>query len=207
MLKLPHYLDNQLRDDGEAVSLMHQPPFTPRKIPGTHFCSRLSRPQGHSAAGKIGSIKKSMISSGIEHTTFLFVAQCLNQLCYCAPHIFTSEWGNQHQLSTDSITVLFGLAYFLFSNCQSCTFNCWVYELLSEDNPQRTVRLEQRLNGFTSATLNICSICYSSQRPRNCSSSYDATFQATAQSSSNVSGTLNATIYYFPFQRIYIYIM
>jgi hypothetical protein len=30
----------------------------PRKIPGTHFCYRLSRPQGHSAAGRIRSIEK-----------------------------------------------------------------------------------------------------------------------------------------------------
>jgi hypothetical protein len=27
--------------------------FTPREIPGTHFCWRLSWPQGHSAAGRI----------------------------------------------------------------------------------------------------------------------------------------------------------
>jgi hypothetical protein len=32
--------------------------FTPRKIPGTHFCQRMSRPQGHSAAGRIRSIEK-----------------------------------------------------------------------------------------------------------------------------------------------------
>jgi hypothetical protein len=31
-------LDNRLTDGGEAVSLMCQPPFTCRKIPGTHFC-------------------------------------------------------------------------------------------------------------------------------------------------------------------------
>jgi hypothetical protein len=36
-----------------------RPPFTPRKIPGTHFCQRLSRPQGHIAAGRIRSIEKS----------------------------------------------------------------------------------------------------------------------------------------------------
>jgi hypothetical protein len=36
-----------------------RPPFTPRKIPGTHFYQRLSRPQGHSAAGRITSIEKS----------------------------------------------------------------------------------------------------------------------------------------------------
>jgi hypothetical protein len=35
------------------------PPPPPRKIPGTHSCWRQSRPQGHSAAGRISSIKKS----------------------------------------------------------------------------------------------------------------------------------------------------
>jgi hypothetical protein len=34
-------------------------PLPPRKIPGTHFCYRMSRLQGHSAAGKIRSIEKS----------------------------------------------------------------------------------------------------------------------------------------------------
>jgi hypothetical protein len=35
--RLPHFLDNRLTDGGE-VSLTRLPPFTPRKIPGTHFC-------------------------------------------------------------------------------------------------------------------------------------------------------------------------
>jgi hypothetical protein len=42
----------------EVVSLIHQLPFTPRKIPGTHFYQRLNEPQGHSAAGRIRSIEK-----------------------------------------------------------------------------------------------------------------------------------------------------
>jgi hypothetical protein len=33
---LPHFLDSQLRDGSEVVSLTHRPPFTPKKIPGTH---------------------------------------------------------------------------------------------------------------------------------------------------------------------------
>jgi hypothetical protein len=33
--RLPHFLDCRLTD---VVSLMSRPPFTPRKIPGTHFC-------------------------------------------------------------------------------------------------------------------------------------------------------------------------
>jgi hypothetical protein len=32
------FLDNRLTDSGEVVSLMSRPPFTPRKIPGIHFC-------------------------------------------------------------------------------------------------------------------------------------------------------------------------
>jgi hypothetical protein len=35
--RLPHFLDNRLIYGGE-VSFTHRPPFTPRKIPGTHFC-------------------------------------------------------------------------------------------------------------------------------------------------------------------------
>jgi hypothetical protein len=35
---LPHFLDNRLADGDEVVSLTRRPPFTPRKIPGTHFC-------------------------------------------------------------------------------------------------------------------------------------------------------------------------
>jgi hypothetical protein len=37
---------------------MRRAPFTRSKITGAHFCQRLSRPQGHSAAGRIRPIKK-----------------------------------------------------------------------------------------------------------------------------------------------------
>jgi hypothetical protein len=43
----------------KKVNLMHRLPFTHRKIPGTHFCYRLSQSKGHSAAGRIRSIEKS----------------------------------------------------------------------------------------------------------------------------------------------------
>jgi hypothetical protein len=36
--RLPHFLDDRLTDGGEVVSLTRRPPFTLRKIPGTHFC-------------------------------------------------------------------------------------------------------------------------------------------------------------------------
>jgi hypothetical protein len=59
MSRLPHFLDNRLTHGGEAVSRMHRPPLTPRRIPSINFYYRLSRPQGHSAAGRVRSIEKS----------------------------------------------------------------------------------------------------------------------------------------------------
>jgi len=38
---------------GKAVSLTHRPHLPPGNPPGTHFCYRLSRPQGHSAIQRI----------------------------------------------------------------------------------------------------------------------------------------------------------
>jgi hypothetical protein len=49
-----------------------RPPFTPRTIPDTHFCWKLGRPQGHSAAGRMS----------IEPTTIRLVAQSRSKLCY-----------------------------------------------------------------------------------------------------------------------------
>jgi hypothetical protein len=63
--RLSHFLDNLPTDSGEVVSLTRRPSFTPRKIPGTHFCLRLSPPQGHSAAGRIWSTEKSNDLIGI----------------------------------------------------------------------------------------------------------------------------------------------
>jgi hypothetical protein len=44
---------------GKVVSLTHRPPLPPGNTPGTHFCWRLSRLQGHSAIGRIVSTEKS----------------------------------------------------------------------------------------------------------------------------------------------------
>jgi hypothetical protein len=56
---LTYFLENRLTYGGESVTLTRRAPFTPKKITGTHFCYRLSRLQGHSAAGRIRSIEKS----------------------------------------------------------------------------------------------------------------------------------------------------
>jgi len=56
--------------------------YPPRNIPGTHFCYRLSRSQGHSAAGRVCQWIIPMTPA-----TFRLVAQCLNQLRHRAPRI------------------------------------------------------------------------------------------------------------------------
>jgi hypothetical protein len=36
--RVSHFLDNWLTDGGEVVSFTRRKTFTPRKIPGSHFC-------------------------------------------------------------------------------------------------------------------------------------------------------------------------
>jgi hypothetical protein len=55
------FLNNRVTYDVVVASLMSRQHFTPpppNNIPGTHFCQRLSRPEEHSAAGKIMQIEK-----------------------------------------------------------------------------------------------------------------------------------------------------
>jgi hypothetical protein len=69
---------------------VHQPPFTPRKIPGTHFCHRLSRPQDHCAAGRMRSITKSNDLIRIQ-TSDLPACITVPQPCYCMSHTYINE--------------------------------------------------------------------------------------------------------------------
>jgi hypothetical protein len=48
-----HFVDSRLTNGGEIVSRTRRPPFTTRKLPGTQFCWRLSKPRGHSAVGRV----------------------------------------------------------------------------------------------------------------------------------------------------------
>jgi len=57
-LRFPNFMTTA-QDGGKVVSLTHRPLLPPGNAPGAHFCSRLSRPQGHSEFGRILSMKNS----------------------------------------------------------------------------------------------------------------------------------------------------
>jgi hypothetical protein len=72
MLRIPHFLDNGLRDGGKFVSPMDRSRSTPQKhfsASGIHFCSRLSNPHGLVRPEGLGKLKKKIISSGLELLT------------------------------------------------------------------------------------------------------------------------------------------
>ena len=61
-------------------------PLPPRNVPGTHFCWRLSRPQGHNAIGRIlRQWNIPMTPPGIEPAAFWFVVQHLNHCVTAVP--------------------------------------------------------------------------------------------------------------------------
>jgi hypothetical protein len=80
-------LRQSAHESGKVVSTTHWLPLPPGNIPGTHFCWRLSRPLGHSATGRIMSMKKSSDTIG-NQTRDLPVCSAMPQpLCHCVPHI------------------------------------------------------------------------------------------------------------------------
>jgi len=59
-VEAPRVFRQSAHEVGKVVRPTPQPPFPPPPpgdIPGIHFCYRLSRPQGYSAAGRIKSMK------------------------------------------------------------------------------------------------------------------------------------------------------
>ena len=86
-------------EGGKVVCPTHRPTLPPGKIHGTHFCQRLSRPQGHSAVGRIEPMKnvKELIGSRtsglpacsctaysavLVHTLILYILNCAQKFVY-----------------------------------------------------------------------------------------------------------------------------
>jgi hypothetical protein len=64
MLRIPHCIDNLLTDGGKVVNPTQTPHFNPQKyyyfyVSGTHFCYRLSKPQGIVRPEGLGKFKNS----------------------------------------------------------------------------------------------------------------------------------------------------
>ena len=78
-VKVPRFRDNGT-GGWQVVSPTHRPPLPPGNTPGTHFCQRLSRPQGPQCDQKdFMSIKNPLTPA-----TFRFVAQHLD---HCATEV------------------------------------------------------------------------------------------------------------------------
>ena len=58
-LRLQNFQTIGTHEGGKVVSLTHRPFLPPGRIPGNHFCQRLSPPQGHNATKRIKSLKNS----------------------------------------------------------------------------------------------------------------------------------------------------
>jgi len=71
------------QDGGKVVSLTYRPPLPPGYTPGTHFFYRLSRPQGHSAIGRIMSIKNSNDTICNRTSDLPICSTAPKPLCYC----------------------------------------------------------------------------------------------------------------------------
>ena len=80
-LRFPDFMTTA-QDGGKVVSLTHRPPLPPGNTPGSHFCWRLSRLQGHSATGRIMSLKNSNDAIG-NRTRDLPVcsSKCFDDIC------------------------------------------------------------------------------------------------------------------------------
>ena len=96
-LMLPDFVTTA-QDGGKVVSLMHQPPLPPGNTPGTHFCWRLSRPQGRSAIGRI------LCQWKVHWHQPGFVAQHLN---HCATAVPTKRL-IMITFTSSSLTIYFG---------------------------------------------------------------------------------------------------
>jgi len=84
-LRFPDFMTTA-HDGGKVVRLTNRPPLPPGNAPGTHFCYKLSRPQGHNAIGRIlYQWKIPVTPAGIEPATFRFVAQHLNHCANAVP--------------------------------------------------------------------------------------------------------------------------
>ena len=126
------------QDGGKVVNLTDRPPLPPGNTPGTHFCYRLSRPQGHSGIGRIMSMKNSNDTIW-DRTSDLPI--CSTALCYRGPlHDSSSSLVICQTTGTEPLP-----KWFLHTvRSRASSFN-WQYPLLSLRSSSSFLRLLPRL--------------------------------------------------------------
>jgi hypothetical protein len=82
---------------GKVISPTHRPPLPPRKYSWYSFCLRLCRTQGHSAAGRVMSMKNSIDSIGNRNRD---LPHCLNQMCHRVPRQYFSKYWQCRKISS-----------------------------------------------------------------------------------------------------------
>jgi len=91
------------REGDEVVSPRHRPPLPSRRHTFNNFCQKLSRSPGHSAAGKIKSMKNlnrtrdllvfSTAPQPTARTSLIFKRHILMIFIVCSLPIYTVNWG------------------------------------------------------------------------------------------------------------------
>jgi hypothetical protein len=114
---------------------MHRPPFTPRKIPGTHFCQRLSRPQGHSVAGRIRSTEKCNNIVGNQTHSLLACSIVPQPITLpCVPPPFSADVKNVWSCTPTPIN-LHGVGAYLCTGTALHLPLLWYKHLATTDHP------------------------------------------------------------------------
>jgi hypothetical protein len=98
-LRVPGAWDSQILQQSahkgsKVVSPTHRPPLPPGNIPRIYFCYRMSRPQGHTAAGRIMSMKNSNDTIGNRSRDLPDCSAVPQPLRYRVPHTLNKHTNN-----------------------------------------------------------------------------------------------------------------
>jgi hypothetical protein len=90
---------------GKVVSLTNRPPLPPGNASGTQFCWRLSRPQGHSAIGRIMSMKNSNDTICNRTSDLPSCSQYLNHCATISGHIYEGRLAPKNQNNSENNSI------------------------------------------------------------------------------------------------------
>ena len=137
-LRVPGGRESQIsrqsvHEGGKVVGPTHRPPLPPVNITDIRFCLRLSRPQGHNAAGRIMSMKNSNDTIGNR--------TCDLPACSAVPQpTAPRRWFTMLRSNKISKKSLFHAATFLVSWLQSPTYRKCLYPTAPQPRPGQEIQ-------------------------------------------------------------------